>query len=662
MARIIFISEYLRGGKQASRLANRTRYFATRPGVEKLPDEKMDELVTNKQREYIQRLVRSFPHSKELLEYEDYMERPSRGNAQEFIDQVHELYIDMMDERENLVDYMANRPGVQTYGDHGLWNADGKVPVLSRAVDEVANHPGIVWTPVVSIRREDAERLGYNDAENWRALVNASIPDIAHGYKIHPDNLRWYAAFHRKEKHVHIHLVIFSADSKEGYLTKQGIREVKSAFAKQIFRQDLIAIYEKQTEHRNHLQREAQSLMAELVNKMANGTLKNERLIALTTELANRLQNTTSRKVYGYLPSTSKRLVDAIVDELAKDDRIDAAYKLWYEMQDEKCRTYNEQLPERIPLSQQKSFKPVRNMVIQETLRLVEDTLAFDDAAMDDEPDTAGEEEQVKVQAGDSVYVLADRYRMAKKILQDEDADPVEKEEATKELERLWKAGFSIAAHQLGKVYRDGLSGVGDHAAAELWFKYSAEEGNDCSEYALGKLLLDQKRTSEALVWFQKAAMQGNQFARYRLGKIYLTGESAPKDVQKALEYLTASAEQGNQFAQYTLGKLFIIGREVKQDKEKAVEWLSKSAEQGNPYAQYFLNHKDDFQAASIGNAVIRMLHHMSKIFRENMATGDAYTGIQIDRKRRKRLQEKRIALGHKADDHEDHVSSQQTM
>lgn len=622
----------------------------------------MDELVTSKQREYIQRLVRSFPHSKELLEYEDYMERPSRGNAQEFIDQVHELYIDMMDERENLVDYMANRPGVQTYGDHGLWNADGKVPVLSRAVDEVAKHPGIVWTPVVSIRREDAERLGYNDAENWRALINASIPDIAHGYKIHPDNLRWYAAFHRKEKHVHIHMVVFSSDPKEGYLTKQGIREVKSAFAKQIFRHDLISIYEKQTEHRNHLQREAQSLMEEFIGKMANGTLKNERLIALITELTKRLQDTTSRKVYGYLPSTSKRLVDAIVDELAKDDRIDAAYKLWYEMQDEKCRTYNEQLPERIPLSQQKAFKPVRNMVIQETLRLVEDALAFDDAEMVDEPDTADEEEQVKVKMGDSVFVLADRYRMAKKILQDEDADPVEKEDAAKELERLWKAGFSIAAHQLGKVYRDGLSGVENHVAAELWFKHSAEAGNVCSEYALGKLLLDQMRISEALDWFQKAATHGNQFARYRLGKIYLTGEFVPKDVQKALEYLTASAEQGNQFAQYTLGKLYLIGQEVRHDKDKAVEWLSKSAEQGNPYAQYFLNHKDDFQTASVGNAVIRMLHHMSRIFRENMATGDAYTGIQIDRKRRKKLQEKRIAMGHKADDHEDHVSSPQTM
>ena len=662
MARIIFVSEYLKGGKQASQLANRTRYFATRPGVEKLRDEKSDELVTEKQREYIQRLVRSFPKSKELLEYEDYMAKPSQGNAQEFIDQVHELYIDMMDERENFVDYMANRPGVQTYGEHGLWDADGKVSVLSRAVDEVANHPGIVWTPIISIRREDAERLGFNDAENWRALVNTVIPDIARGYKILPGHLRWYAAFHRKENQVHIHMVIFSTDPKEGYLTKQGIREVKSAFARQIFRDDLTAVYEKQTEYRNHLQEEAQSLMSELISQMANGTLNNETLITLTKELAHRLQNTTGKKVYGYLPATSKRLVDAIVDELSKDERIAAAYKLWYEMKDEKCRTYNEKLPERVPLSQQKEFKPVRNMVIRETLRLNEETMTFDDDEMEDEPDLDDEQEQHDAGTAESVYVLADRYRQAKKTLQDDDADPVEKAEACKELERLWESGYTIAAHQLGKVYRDGMSGAADTKKAELWFRCSADAKNDCSEYALGKMLLDQKRTDEALGWLRKAAAQGNQFARYRLGKIYLAGEVIRKDMGKALEYLTASAEQGNQYAQYTLGKLYLLGQGVKWDKEKAVEWLTKSAIQGNPYAQYFLDHQDDFQAASVGNAVIRMLHHMSRIFRENMATGDAYAGTQIDRKRRRKLQQKRIALGHKPDDHEEHVQNHQTL
>ena len=175
-------------------------------------------------------------------------------------------------------------------------------------------------------------------------------------------------------------------------------------------------------------------------------------------------------------------------------------------------------------------------------------------------------------------------------------------------------------------------------------------------------MLLDQKRTDEALRWLEMAADHGNQFARYRLGKLYLSGDGVTKDVEKALEYLTASAKQGNQFAQYTLGKLYLLGQEVQQDKEQAIEWLTRSAAQGNPYAQYFLNHQDDFQTASVGNAVIRMLHHMSRIFRENMAAGDAYTGLQIDRKRRRKLQQKRIAMGHKADDHEEQLQHQPNL
>ena len=215
-----------------------------------------------------------------------------------------------------------------------------------------------------------------------------------------------------------------------------------------------------------------------------------------------------------------------------------------------------------------------------------------------------------------------------------------------------------------GKAFRDGLNGEPDAKKAELWFRRSAEAKNDCSEYALGKLLLEQKRIDEAILWLRRASDQSNRFARYRLGKLYLTGVDVPKDVEKAVGFLTASAEQGNQFAQYTLGKLYLLGKDVPQDKEKAVEWLSLSATQGNQYAQYFLDHQNDYPSAAVGSTVIRMLHHMSKIFRDNTATGGAFAGIQIDRKRRKKLQEKRIALGHKADDHEDHVPAQmqQTM
>ena len=124
---------------------------------------------------------------------------------------------------------------------------------LSKAVSEVADHPGIVWTPVVSLRREDAERFGYTDVDNWRALVNSCAAEIAKGYRIPLEHLRWYAALHEKEKHVHIHMVVFSSNPKEGYLTKQGIRDIKSAFATRVFEQDLLHTYERKTEYRNAL-------------------------------------------------------------------------------------------------------------------------------------------------------------------------------------------------------------------------------------------------------------------------------------------------------------------------------------------------------------------------------------------------------------------------
>lgn len=649
MARIVFISPFLKGGRDAAHLAHRTRYFASREGVELLPNENSALPATKKQEELIARLIRSFPSTQEMLEYEDYLSATNRKSASEFIAQAREQFVEPLDRRENYLDYMAHRPGVQSLGEHGLWSADGKVPVLAQAVDEVAHHTGNVWTPVVSIPREHAERLGYADAENWRALVNSCICDIAKGYKIHPDNLRWYAAFHEKEKHVHIHMVVFSADPKEGYLTKEGIQNIKSAFAKQIYRQDLLSVYEQQTQYRDTLGRDAESLMAELISKMASGIIHSDRLEQLTVELAERLRHTSGRKVYGYLPPRVKVIVDEIVDELAKDERIAAAYTLWQEMRDEVCRTYSQNQPERLPLSQQKEFKPVCNMVIREALKLSEVVFTFDDEGMDDEQ----EPKEPVVAAQNTRQTPTEQYRRAKKTLTNEGAAAEEKVAALDILRRLWDEGYTIAAHQLGKLYRDGVFVLPDVDEAAKWFLRSAEAGNDCSAYTLGKLLLEHNKPGDALRWLERAAEQRNQYAQYRLGKVYLLGEAVPRNVDVAMMYLTAAAKQGNKYAQYTLGKLYLLGRDVAQDTECAVHWFTLSAAQGNAYAQYFLDHKDDFHGASVSSAVLRMLHHMGQIFRENATTGDAYHGMQIDKKRRKKLREKKMAMGHKHDDHE---------
>lgn len=655
MARLIFISPYMKGGRDSARLAHRTRYFATREGVQLLKDDNAHLPATKKQQQYIRRLLRSFPEARELPEHKGYVASPNRQTAFELIAQIHEDFIEPMDSRENYLDYVANRPGVKSMGEHGLWDANGKVPSLENAVAEVARHTGNVWTPIISLSRENAERLGYTDIKNWQDLINASITDIAKGYKIHPSHLRWYAALHEKEKHIHVHMVIFSTDPKEGFLTKQGIRSIKSALVSTIYRNDRLRIYEQKDEQRSFLQQEAEARMATLIEQMATGTMQSDKLELLVTDLAQRLREVSGKKVYGYLPPRVKRIVDEIVDELAKDERVSSAYALWQDLREQLCIDYNQTPPQRVPLSQQKEFKTVRNMVIWETLRLSEMHFTFEDDAMQDESEPEEPPVPPDPSAERMIHQQAQSYRRAKKVLHDLESDPGEKAAARVTLRRLWEEGYTIAAHQLGKAYQDGLGISIDRKAAAEWFQKSAEAGNTCSAYALGKLLLEQGQISQAVHWLRQTAKQNDPYAQYRLGKLLLTGaEGVPKDIDAAIQLLKDSATQGNSFAQYTLGKLYLLGQEVQADREAALRYLVQAAAQGNAYAQYFIDHQEDFFGAAVGTAIIRMLHQMSRIFRENAAQPAIYAGMQIDKKRRRRLQEKRMAMGHKADDHED--------
>ena len=604
MSRIRFMSPYLKGGRDAAKLSNRARYIATRPGVEVLRGEHSNQPATKKQQAYIQRLLRDFHGADELLEYEDYRNAPTQGNANAFIRQVQEDFAEPMSRMENYLDYVSHRPGVQMDGEHGLWYTEGKVRNLSQAVREVAEHTGSVWTPVVAIRREDAERLGYDNAENWRALVNASLCDIAKGYKIHPDHLRWYAAFHEKEKSVHIHMVVFSSDPKEGYLTPDGIRQVKSAFARRIFQQDLMHIYEQKTAYRNQLQQNAAEAMQELIRQMRDGTLENPQLEDQIEALARRLRTVRGKKVYGYLPPEVKLMVDGIVDVLAADEHVAKAYDLWNEMRESICRTYSEHLPERLPLSKQKEFKPVRNMVIREALLLVQQ-----EEGIAEEPQREADLRHVQHAA--------------------ESGDP---------------AAMCDLSDLLMKQRRS--------SEALYWLEQSARNGDPRGQYVLGTWYLKRGNVQNALRWLTAAADLGSSTAQYRLGVLYLKGEQVEKNLELAVRYLTASAECGNQYAQYTLGSLYRSGNGGSRDEALGREWLSRSAAQGNPYARHLLDHPDQ-NWTTVVQSVIRLLYHMSRIFEDNCKTDAMHRGLQIDRKRRRQFRERRLALGHKPDDHE---------
>ena len=632
------------------------KYIATREGVEKLSG---NGPVTKGQRELIQKLLRDFPDAEELFEYEDYCKTPTLGTASVFITMALDANLHEIDSESGYMQYIATRPRVQRRGTHGLFSSATAVD-LNAAMSELEAHKGNVWTIIYSLRREDAARLRYDSAEAWRSLLMMHQTDLANAMKIKPKNFHWYAAFHDEGHHPHIHMMVWSDDPKQGYLTRDGIAAMRSKLTNTIFRDEMKQIYERKDIAYKELTEAAQSAMRELIRSMQHQICDNPVIEKNMRQLVQALETTTGKKQYGYLKKPLKLLVDAIVDELAKVPEVAECYEVWNQIREELNECYGNSTPwERLRLSQRKEFRKIKNEIIREAENIRLGLPTFEDEKMRDEPEP---EEHREEHQSYSVYEQAQRYRAAKSVLQDIYALNEEHAEAVKELEQLWSEGYTVAAHQLGKFYRDDLSTMRNHEKAELWFRLSAEAGNDFSEYALGKLLLSQERTEEAMQWLSKAADHGNLFARYRLGKIYLTGESVPKDVQKALEYLTASAEQGNQFAQYTLGKLYLLGRDVKQDREQAKEWLTRSAVQGNEYAQFFLDRFDQFRDPSVMLAATKLLHHMGRIFRDNSKPPHNPSGMRIDSKRRKRLTEKRMAMGHKADDHEEQVQYQQSM
>lgn len=358
--------------KAAAHLSNYIRYAATRDGVERADPGQAAKPATKKQLKMVERLLRDFPSSRGLFEYEDFLAAQTQGNASEFIARAIEDNYETIAKRENYVDYIANRPHVQKMGAHGLFNGGQESIVLSQVTDAVAHHPGVVWLPIISLRREDAARLGYDNAERWRRLLSKHAMDMAQAMKIPYDQLRWYAAFHDEGHHPHVHMVCYSADGRSGFLTKRGIADIKSMLAKEIFQQDLIAIYQRQTQRRDELTEDAGRVMAQLVTEMQTGTLDNRRVEHLMAELAQRLHGRSGKKQYGYLPPALKSLVDEIVTELEKDPRIAAAYDLWYREREEVLRTYKDDLPPRDPLVRQKEFKRIKNIVIVEAARLDE--------------------------------------------------------------------------------------------------------------------------------------------------------------------------------------------------------------------------------------------------------------------------------------------------
>lgn len=369
MAKLVTKFKYLKPNRKVS-AGGYAKYIATREGVEKIDDTKKFAPATTKQKNLIEKILKDFPDSKDMFEYADYIEKQNQGSASDFISRVMEDYAYEISGRKAYADYIATRPRAERFGSHGLFTDDGVQVQLSRVSEELDRHKGNIWTAIISIRREDAERLGFNTGSRWRDMLRTQTEALAKNLKIPIQNLRWYAAFHNESYHPHVHLIAYSTVENEGYLTQKGVENLRSSFAKDIFYQDLLCIYEKQTEHRNKLRAEARDIVEDLVSKINSEIYISASIQNKLLELADRLSKTKGKKVYGYLKPDVKALVDSIVEELANDIRIKKLYDLWYEQKENTIRTYTDEVPDRIPLVQNKDFKSIRNAVIKEALKV----------------------------------------------------------------------------------------------------------------------------------------------------------------------------------------------------------------------------------------------------------------------------------------------------
>lgn len=548
--------------------------------------------------------------------------------------------------------YIATRPRAECNGEHGLFS--NRPVSLEAALKEVETHTGNVWTFIWSLRREDAARLGYDHAEGWRKLIKAHRVEIAEAMKIPPDQLRWYAAFHDEGHHPHVHAMVWSTDPKQGRLTKEDVKMIRSKLTNDIFQDEMYALYQEKDISYDVLVAKARRTMKELLEKMRSGSCDSPLIESKLLELSQSLETVKGKKVYGYLKKQVKVQVDAIVDELAKLPEVAECYEVWNGLRDELEGYYKDVPRQRLPLSQQKEFRTIKNMIIREAENLRLGAFTFEDAEMEGQPEIDSDIFPQGIGYGEVL-----EYRQAAALLYDDDVTQAEKRETVKTLERLWDKGFTSAAYHLGRVYRDGLGELPDDERAEIWFRCSAATGDVQSQYALGRLLQEQGRLSEGATWYERSCKFCNQYAQYCLGKMYLLGNGVPKDVGKAVQLLASSANQGNQYAQYVLGKLCLQGKEVEKNLEAAEYWLTLSAMQGNAPAQFFLDHRQHDPSALL--YTVRLLHHMSNIFWNTLLPPNP-AGGNVESKLMGRIREKKIAMGHKPDDHEEYQGPSMSM
>lgn len=624
MPKLIVTSRYLKSGSgKKKQLYHYVKYIATREGSVPIPNANETAPATKNQQELISSLLNDFPDSKELFEYEDYQKDPTVKNGSALISEILDRNMDRLTSRENYVGYLANRPGAVKFGSHGLFSQSDEPINLEKVAKEIANHGGNVWTHVVSLRRDNAQAMGYDNLKAWRELVKRQIPNIAKNQKIDMANLKWYAAFHDKKTNPHVHIIVYSDNEREGFLTNHGIEKIRSGFANDIYADELHNLYAQQTDLRNLMKKESEQLMQKLADNISQNDVDNAELIDLVAKLHEQLNSSKGKKVYGYLKADVKKTVDEIFIRLSENESIQKMYSLWCEMEQQKHDVYSSAKLQFPKLADNKEFKSVKNMIIRtvldmnspvvdieieepeltektddditdippqidESKQLENDNVIFsDNEELTAEEFTCSNESAVTVDIDDepqSKYYLkwSTAYKEACKIIYNKQSKLEDFQKAEQLLLNESRSGNVLAIHDLGKLYSTEKLGEKNDEKSFSFYREALHALTVIEPNADSMLPYEPRYEGQNM---KSADMRS--YVWYRIGKMHCYGLGTEQDYEKAFEWFLKSAQEGNKFAQYSLANLYYYGNGVEKDLSQAFLWYRKSSEQGQPYASY---------------------------------------------------------------------------
>lgn len=660
MPRVIVTSRYLKKGASVKR-GNLVKYIATRETVAIYSPKEKIKPATENQQQLIEQLLNAFPDGKETHEYDDYKINPTKENASELIAELIERNSDRITDREIFIKYLAERPGVEKVGKHGLFSGSDDKIILSQAQKNIAEHPGNVWTHVVSLKNDDAERLGYTSPDIWKNLILKNIGAIAEAQKIDLDKLCWYAAFHNTAHHPHIHLIVYSSDPRQGYLTKSGIEKIRSVVANNIFRNELQNLYQQQTDVRDKLRSEADNVMKNMLSELQNNNQFDPQLEQLVLKLQSQLKNSKGKKVYGYLQPNVKKTVVQVVAELAKNSVLKKMYDEWCALEQQKYETYTSAVQKFPPLEENKVFKSIKNAVIQAVLEM--DSPAQE---LNSEMFVEVEEENLReAQSSSGLYIKwTAEYKSACTELYKNHDIPKALELFRAEAEK----GNILALNDLGKMYRNGLLGEDNILKANEYFQKAlqgfleieptAKRLKPYVQYRIGKMFAlgygAEQDYTKAFKWFKISADQDNAYACYETAKMLRDGIGVEKNSEQAENYFRNAYNGFFKIANdnpddkilYRLGMMTFSGTGCDANRDLGIEYIKQSAELGNEYAQAFLENNRHYNLTAAQNAVFSMLFSFSKLISDDYNRSLHGQKLRTEHKLKAAIRRKKQALG----------------